>query len=79
VLWSGPDTPLVTFNDLFRGVWRRQIQPDGTLLAYAMNNYWHTNYAASQGGDFTQRFRVSLLAPGGGGSSRAGAARLGGL
>ncbi len=65
VLWSGPDTPLVTFNDLVRGVWRRQIQPDGTLLAYAMNNYWHTNYAASQGGDFTQRFRFSLLAPGG--------------
>jgi hypothetical protein len=64
VLWSGPDTPLVTLNDLFRGVWRRQIQPDGTLLAYAMNNYWHTNYAARQGGDFTQRFRVSLLAPG---------------
>ncbi|OLC06640.1 MAG: hypothetical protein AUH42_05270 [Gemmatimonadetes bacterium 13_1_40CM_70_11] len=64
VLWSGPDTPLVTLNDLFRGAWRRQIAPDGTLFAYAMNNYWHTNYAARQGGDHTQRFRVSLLAPG---------------
>ncbi len=64
VLWSGPDTPLVTLNDLFRGAWRRQIVPDGTLFAYAMNNYWHTNYAARQGGDHTQRFRLSLLAPG---------------
>jgi len=64
MLWSGPDTPLVTLNDVFRGAWRRQIDPDGTLLAYAMNNYWHTNYAARQGGDFTQRFRLSLLAPG---------------
>lgn len=64
VLWSGPDTPLFTLNDLFRGAWRRSIVPDGTLFAYAMNNYWHTNYAASQGGSVTFRFRVSLVAPG---------------
>jgi hypothetical protein len=64
VLWSGPDTPLFTLNDLFRGAWRRSIVPDGTLFAYAMNNYWHTNYAASQGGTATFRFRISLLAPG---------------
>jgi len=64
VLWSGPDTPLFTLNDIFRGVWRRKIVPDGTLFAYAMNNYWHTNYAARQGGQYACRFRVSLLAPG---------------
>ena len=64
VLWSGPDTPLFTLNDLVRGAWRRSIVPDGTLFAYAMNNYWHTNYAASQGGAVTFRFRMSLLAPG---------------
>jgi len=66
VLWSGPDTPLFTLNDINRGTWRRTIVPDGTLFAYAMNNYWHTNYAARQGGQFGCRFRVSLLAPGGG-------------
>ena len=64
VLWSAPDTPLFTLNDLFRGQWRRNIVPDGTLFAYAMNNYWHTNYAAAQGGSVTFRFRLSLLAPG---------------
>jgi len=66
LLWSAPDTPLFTLNDLFRGQWRRSIVPDGTLFAYAMNNYWHTNYAASQGGGgtVTFRFRISLLAPG---------------
>jgi hypothetical protein len=64
VLWSGPDTPLFTLNDLFRGAWRRTIVPDGTLFAYVMNNYWHTNYAASQGGAVTFRFRLSLVAPG---------------
>ena len=64
VLWAAPDTPLFTLNDLFRGAWRRSMAPDGTLFAYAMNNYWHTNYAASQGGATRFRFRLSLLAPG---------------
>ena len=64
VLWSAPDTPLLTLNDLVRGVWRRSIVPDGTLFAYAMNNYWHTNYAAAQSGPATFRFRLSLLGPG---------------
>ena len=51
VLWSGRDTPLVTLNDLFRGAWRRRLEPDGTLFAWAMHNYWHTNYPARQGGE----------------------------
>ena len=65
VLWSGPDTPLVTLNDVFRGQWRRTLAPDGTLFAYAMHNYWPHTFAARQGGEFTCRFRLSLL-PGGG-------------
>jgi alpha-mannosidase len=64
VLWSAPDTPLLTLNDVFRGAWPRTLTPDGTVFAYAMNNYWHTNYAASQGGTWRCRFRISLLAPG---------------
>jgi alpha-mannosidase len=28
----------------------------GTVFSYVMNNYWHTNYAAAQGGDFTFRY-----------------------
>ncbi len=64
LLWSGPDTPLLTLNDVFRGQWRRRIEPDGTLFAYAMHNYWHTNFAARQGGDHRLRYRLSVLAPG---------------
>jgi hypothetical protein len=64
VLWSAPDTPLCTLNDIFRGEWRRRIEPDGTLFAYILNNYWPTNYAASQHGEVVARFRVSILAPG---------------
>src|SRR5258707_9918024 len=35
---------------IFRGAWRRTIvpPPDGTLFAYAMNNYWHTNYRSEE-------------------------------
>ena len=65
LLWSGPDTPLVTLNDIFRGQWRRTLEPDGTLFAYVLNNYWPTNFAARQGGDFVFRYRISALAPGG--------------
>jgi hypothetical protein len=64
LLWSGPDTPLFTLNDVCRGTWRRRIAPDGTVFAYVLHNYWHTNFAARQGGDFTTRFRLSVLAPG---------------
>ena len=64
VLWSAPDAPLFTLHDVVRGAWRRSLVPDGTLFSYVMNNYWHTNYAASQSGELVFRYRVSLLAPG---------------
>jgi alpha-mannosidase len=61
VLWSAPDTPLFTLNDIFRGAWRRRIEPDGTIFAYILNNYWHTNFPGSQQGPVTARFRISVL------------------
>jgi hypothetical protein len=54
-----PDAPLVTVNDIFRGKWIQKLGPaNGTLFSYALNNYWHTNYKASQGGDLV--FAYSL-------------------
>ena len=51
------DTPLASFGDIFRGKWPGEFQPkSSTLFAYAMNNYWHTNYRAGQGGDFQFRY-----------------------
>jgi hypothetical protein len=64
IVWSGPDTPLFTLGDIFRGVWRRKAEPDSTLFAYVMNNYWSKNFAADQGGELRCRFRISLLALG---------------
>ncbi len=65
MLWSGPDTPLFTLNDIFRGQWRRKIEPDGTLFSYVLNNYWPTNFAARQGGELSFRYRISSLPAGG--------------
>ncbi len=54
------DTPLVTLGDINRGEWPTEFgQRPGTVFAYAMNNYWHTNYRAAQGGDFQFRFVVT--------------------
>ena len=61
LLWSGPDTPLVTFNDIVRGAWRSTLEPDGTLFAWMLHNYWPSNFPPQQGGSYRHRFRISLV------------------
>jgi alpha-mannosidase len=51
------DAPLTTLGDINRGVWPEKFEPkSSTIFSYALNNYWHTNYRAEQGGDFTFRY-----------------------
>lgn len=51
------DAPLVTFGDINRGLWPVTFAPkSAALFSYAMNNYWHTNYRARQGGEFHFRY-----------------------
>jgi hypothetical protein len=51
------DASLVSLGDIFRGTWPKEFgQRTGTIFSYVMNNYWDTNYAAGQGGDFTFRY-----------------------
>ena len=51
------DAFLVALGDIVRGTWPEQFgQRPGTIFSYVMNNYWDTNYAAGQGGDFTFRY-----------------------
>jgi hypothetical protein len=51
------DAFLVTLGDIMRGKWPREFgQRPGTVFSQVMNNYYFTNYAASQGGDFTFRY-----------------------
>ncbi len=51
------DAPLVTLGDINRGRWPENFDSkSSTVSSYALNNYWHTNYRAEQGGDFTFRY-----------------------
>jgi hypothetical protein len=51
------DASLVTLGDIARGTWPEQFgRRPGTIFSYVMNNYYYTNYAAGQGGDFTFRY-----------------------
>jgi len=57
------DAPLVTLGDINRGEWPETFgQRAGTILSYAMNNYWDTNYRAGQGGHFRFHYFVTSAA-----------------
>ncbi|HSU31237.1 MAG TPA: polysaccharide lyase family protein [Bryobacteraceae bacterium] len=54
------DAPLASFGDINRGKWPGVFQPKtGTMFSYLMNNYWHTNYRAGQGGEFNFRYAMT--------------------
>jgi alpha-mannosidase len=54
------DAPLVTLGDINRGTWPTHFgERPGTIFSYAMNNYWHTNYRAAQGGNFRFRYVIT--------------------
>ena len=60
IAWATPDAPLACFQDINRGKWQTQLPlTNGHIYAYLMNNYWHTNYLAGQGGDYTFRFSIT--------------------
>jgi hypothetical protein len=54
------DASLVTLGDINRGEWPTEFgQLPGSIFSYAMNNYWHTNYRAAQGGHFRFRYVIT--------------------
>ena len=60
VLLCSPDVPLFCVGDVVRGRWPvEQEQRGGRILSYVLNNYWHTNYRASQGGELRFRYRLA--------------------
>jgi len=74
IAWATPDAPLACFQDINRGKWQTQLPfQNGHLYGYVMNNYWHTNYKAGQGGDFTFRFAITSSSK----ASNVAAARFG--
>ncbi len=59
VTWVTLDAPLVHFFDLNAGKWQKILEMENpAVFSWIMNNYWFTNFKASQGGKLT--FRYSL-------------------
>lgn len=57
------DASLVTLGDINRGEWPTSFgQRPGNIFSYVMNNYWHTNYRAAQGGHFQFRYVITSAA-----------------
>jgi Glycosyl hydrolases family 38 N-terminal domain/Glycosyl hydrolases family 38 C-terminal domain/Glycosyl hydrolases family 38 C-terminal beta sandwich domain len=62
VVWSAVEAPLVQFGDINTGKWLKKLEVlNPWLFSYAMNNYWMTNFKASQGGPAV--FCYSLPSP----------------
>jgi len=60
VVWTPLDSPLVTLQDIERGQWYDHIKiENGNVFAYVFNNYWFTNYKATQSGRLTFRFSMT--------------------
>jgi hypothetical protein len=57
------DASLLTLGDINRGAWPTEFgQRPGAIFSYVMNNYWHTNYRAEQGGDYRFRYIITSAA-----------------
>ncbi|MGC8892605.1 MAG: hypothetical protein C0168_01750 [Candidatus Aminicenantes bacterium] len=71
LIWVSPDVPLVEIGQLtderringYPRTWKKELAPSTTLISYAFNNYWHTNYKADQEGNIIFRYSV-ILEPG---------------
>ena len=54
------DGHLVTLGDIVRGAWPREFgSRKGSIFSYLMSNYWETNWAAGQGGEYTFRYAIT--------------------
>jgi alpha-mannosidase len=54
------DAPLITLEDINRGLWPSSIEiRSGAVFSYAMNNYWNEDAPAQQGGHFTFRYALT--------------------
>ena len=60
VVWAPVEAPLVEFGDINTGKWLKTLPlKNGTLFSYVLNNYWHTNFKASQGGTLVYRYSLT--------------------
>jgi alpha-mannosidase len=78
VIWSPVEAPLVMFGDINIGKWLTSLDlQNAWVFSYAMNNYWMTNFKASQEGRVEFRYSLTSLPPGAEASDRVGSSRFG--
>ncbi|MCX6377210.1 MAG: glycosyl hydrolase-related protein, partial [Armatimonadetes bacterium] len=62
VIWTAVDSPLMTIGDLNRDTFKSPLPiENGHMYGYVFNNYWFTNYKASQGGEMVFRFALTSM------------------
>ncbi len=62
ISWISVDAPLIeldniTMDEIDYG-WVREVPETQTIISYIMNNYWETNYKASQSGETIFRYSI---------------------
>ncbi len=64
VVWSPLEAPLVQFGDINTGKWQKKLDlANAWVFSYAMNNYWMTNFKASQEGRVEFRYGLTSTPP----------------
>lgn len=57
-----PDAPLIETGSMTNDAnpigWRENCMPGSTIYSYVMNNYWHTNFCATQEGKSAYRYHL---------------------
>lgn len=60
ILFSSPEIPLVQFSDINTGRYYYRLQPKTNhLFSWVLNNYWVTNFKASQQGELRWSYTIS--------------------
>ncbi len=57
---SSPNVPLFCIGDVVQGNWPKELNLTGSrIFSYVLNNYWNTNYKASQGGQVSFSYSIT--------------------
>jgi hypothetical protein len=67
ITWTSPDAPLVEVGSIRADPvsvgWVEHLEPSQIFYSYVMNNYWETNYKASQEGPVKLRYSITFHGP----------------
>lgn len=63
VVFSSPEIPLVQLGEINLGKFSRMAHPvSGSIFSWVLNNYWTTNFLASQEGELKWTYQISSMA-----------------